>query len=198
MASPMPIDERLKALSRQIVRTRVLYDLWWLYAAKEFRDPFLPAFERYSELFRFLEHGLFIATVVQAAIPFDTAKGTLSLRRAIRDLEGTQDISQNESAALRARLDQIAPAENGIKVLRNSAFAHLTHGLTYNEAFTKAGVRPMDIKSLIDEAMAIICLLLATRDLEPVEPNEFPAQDGLALLEDIVSNEQGEDCQDGG
>lgn len=196
MAALMPIDKRLTSLSRQIVRARVLYDLWWLYAAKEFRDPFRPAFERYGELFQFLEHGLFIAAVVQAAIPFDRSKGTLSLWRAIRDLEGTQDLSQDTSAALKARLHQVAPVEKGIRVLRNNAFAHLTHALTYDEVFTKAGVRPKDIRLLIDEAMAVICILLTSRNLEPVEPNEFPAQDGLSLLEDILGNEQGEGCGD--
>ena len=184
------LDDRLKRLSRQIVRARVLYDLWWLTAAKETRDPYRVAFERYSELFRFLEHGLLIATVVQACIPFDSSKGTLSLRRAIKDVEKIGALGAGEAKVLAARLDTLADAVNSIQTLRHNAFAHLSHGTGYNETFTKAGLRPRDVRSVIDEAMAVINVLLTSRGLDAVEPNLFPAEDGLMLLQDIVRSEE--------
>lgn len=186
MPPPLQIDQRLQRMGRQIVRARALYDLWWLCAGKETREPYGEAFERYSELFKFLEHGLLIAAVVQALIPFDKRSDTLSIRQAIKVVGRSGGLSAAEAVDLSDRLEAVKVAS--MRMVRNNAFAHYSHALNYNEVFTKAGLRPMDIGVAIDEAMAIINVLLASQGLEPVERNEFPAQDGRMLLENIVSD----------
>jgi hypothetical protein len=184
------LDDRLDRLSRQIVRARVLYDLWWLCAAKETRESYRAAFNRYGEFFRFLEHGLLVATVVQASIPFDGSKGTLSLSRAINDLVKEGALSVVDGKALTVRLGKIAESIAAIRTLRHNAFAHLSHSVGYDEAFTKAGLRPMDIRAVIDEAMQVINALLTARGLDTVCRNTFAAEDGLSLLQEITSSDE--------
>lgn len=180
------LDDRLQRLSRQVVRARVLYDLWWLCAAKELREPHKVAFDRYSEFFRFLEHGLLIATLVQASIPFDSSKGTLSLNRAIKEITEAGGLDAAGAKALTLRLETVSAGVTSIQALRHNAFAHLSRAIGYNEAFTKAGLRPMDVRAVIDQAMGVVNALLTARDLDAVEPNSFPAEDGLSLLRDIT------------
>ena len=185
MTSPKSLDDRLNMLSRQIVRARALYDLWWLCVAKEHRESYRPAFERYGDLFRFLDHGLLVATVVQASIPFDRNKQALSLLRLVREVAADGALTRSDREALISRVNTLDDAVQGIRMLRHKAFAHLSHAMTYDEVFSAARVRPMDIRGAIDEALAVINVLRAAKGLEPVDRNEFPQMDGLDLLKDV-------------
>lgn len=187
--SSASIDHRLQNLSRQIVRARAVYDLWWLVAGKPTRKPHADTFDQYGSFFLFLEHALLGAAIVQASVPFDRSKGALSLSRLIRDMTTSGLLSPVVASALDARLAGVSEELARVKLLRDRAVAHLMDRkgpLAFNQAFTEAGLRPVDMKALVDRAMEVVNALLEARGSAAIFPNEFPAQDGLTLLQDLT------------
>ena len=178
-----------RSARRQIVRARAAYDLWWLVAGKPSRDPYKDVFDQYGAFFLFLEHALLGAVIVQACIPFDSNTKALKLSRLISDMKKFKAITEPEASALDARLAGVSDELARVRLLRNKAFAHLEDRmspLALNQTFSEAGVRPVDMKAMIDRAMEVVNVLLEARGIEAVSPNEFPAQDGLTLLQDLT------------
>lgn len=110
--------------------------------------------------------------------------------RLVKDMGAYGQITPTIATQLNERLASVHDQLRRTRLLRNRAFAHLqdrTSPLALNQAFTEAGLQPAHMRDLIETAREVVNALLAASGGQPVVPNEFPAEDGLMILQDLAA-----------
>jgi hypothetical protein len=175
---PLSLPERIHAASTTLIVARASFDIWRLYAGASTRPTFFAGMEEYSEFFWFDEEAHFRVAVVGIYSLFDGRTDTVTLTSLIDAVKALG----NDVASIRSRLELLAHAVKAVKTLRHKLFAHRDHGLGYNEAYQLAKVRPDDLRTLLDESLAILNDLACLLSLPKFAFNEFVAQHTSEML----------------
>jgi AbiU2 len=165
MSIPLPFDERLERAAQLILRSHVFLDLWFYFEGQDTRPVIIDTMRRFNEFFRFTPHAHFVAYVVQMAALFENRSNTINLPSLIKEakegnLISTQVVTEIEPLASRTK-----PLAVKVAILRNNVFAHRNASMSYDEAFEKAAVTPVQLRELTETALQIANKLLLARGM---------------------------------
>lgn len=180
--SKLSIEEQLITAGELVVRSRIFFDIWFLYASRETRPKLLPSMNEYSEFFRYDEHAHFVAFVVHIAALYEKRNDTINLKQLISKSRDLEKIDDKAKEALNTHFDSVGEVVKKIAILRHNLFAHRSHSIEYEEAFSLAKVTPNEMRKLSDTAFKIVNTLLAAAELPDHSINPMPTEDAKALI----------------
>jgi hypothetical protein len=133
----------------------------------------------YGEFFRFTPHAYLVTFVVYMAVVFETRQDTISLVILIREMKATRQLNGQDEAAVSSLLSSAKPIAKKVAILRNTAIAHRTISLSYNDVFKLANVTPGELRDVTDIALKIANRLLLSRGLQDQHFTDMPRQDAV-------------------
>jgi hypothetical protein len=185
VAAPLPINERLETVGELVVRTRIFYDLWWLYENVETRPQILDKMNHYPEFFRYDSHAHFVAFVVHLAGLFETRGDTINLPALQSELTGAGLLDAAAAAKTGAILAEAKPLVPKVMILRSNLFAHRSSSLSYAKAFELADVTANQLGHLCDLSLRLVNCLLIARNLTDRISHTISRAHLKAMLDDI-------------
>lgn len=187
MAKPLPIDQRLEIAGQLVVRTRIFYDIWWLYEGADTRPSIIDTINEYSEFFRFDQHAHFVSFIVHLAGLFENRGDTINLPRLVQEFGASCLVSAETIAEAEKLLSLVDALPPKVAILRNNLFGHRSASLSYADAFEKAAVSPNELRDLTDTALQIANHLLTARELKEQSFHPLPLTDVKATLNALAS-----------
>ncbi|MCU1376714.1 MAG: hypothetical protein JWO68_4000 [Actinomycetia bacterium] len=166
MANPLPINERLSTAGQLVVRTRIFYDVWWLYDGADTRPTIIDAMRGYAEFFRFDPHAHFVSFIVHAAALFESREDTINLPLLVQEVGACDGVPSRTISECEALLSELRPYVPKIIILRSNLFAHRSASLSYEQAFDLAKITPIQLGATCDIALRIINRLLSAKGLQ--------------------------------
>ena len=194
MDAPLTLAERIRSAGFNIGLARASYDIWWVYKGADTRPLYLKGMQTYSQFFRFDEEAHFRAMIVGLCTLFDKRKDTITLASLV---EGAKTAG-SDVAAINAKLAKLDDRVAKIKILRHKLFAHRNHATAYNDVFREAQLRPDDLKSLLDESLAIVNGRADLRVVPRTDLRPGVSEHTKNLLHDIQPHDDGGADEDGG
>lgn len=182
MATRLPVDRRLEIAGQLVVRTRIFYDIWWLYEGADTRPKIIDTMNEYSEFFRFDPHAHFVSLIVHLAGLFENRGDTVNLPRLIQELRSSCSVPVETITKAEDLLSQVGALLPKVAILRSNLFAHRNASLSYADAFKKAAISPNEIRDLTETALRIANCLLIARGLNEQFFHPLPLRDAEAML----------------
>jgi AbiU2 len=180
--NPLPLNQRLDRLAQHIVRARLFLDLWFYFEGRASRRKIIDTMREYNEFFRFTPHAYFVAYVIYMAGVFDKRRDTISLLSLVRDVKVAGQLSGHDTGTIEVRLNEAKPLAEKVIMLRHEAFAHRSKHFSYDDVFTKAAVKPQQLRELTDVALKIANTLLLARGLPDQCFTQLPRQAAEAMM----------------
>jgi AbiU2 len=140
------------------------YEIWWTYKSKDTRPQFIDVMNRYSIFFQTSIHAHFVALLVSLYRLYETRTDTYNIPRFIELLETDTTLSPDVIQSLRSKYELAKPVWIKVNILRNKVFGHRSLARTVEEAFAEAGVKPDELKAMMDVTKSLLNEL--TNELE--------------------------------
>ena len=183
---PEKIDlQKIETLSQLIVRSRVFFDLWWIYAGADTRNQIIGAYRRWSEFFRFDEHAHFVSCVVHVSAIYETRRDTINLGTVVADCRSIVH-SEKERAEIDGKYEDGKRIAAKVTILRNNLFAHRSLKVGFNEAFQKAGLKPEELRQATEFALGAVNVLRSTLGLPHSHFNDFSKAHLKAIMDPLT------------
>jgi hypothetical protein len=179
---PLPLNERLDRIGQHIVRARLFLDLWFYFEERDSRRKIIETMEDYNEFFRFTPHAYLVTYVIYMAGVFDKTRGTISLAHLAREMTAAGHLKEDDAATVETLLVEAKPIIDKVVILRHNAFAHRSAGISYDDVFKVAAVRPDQLRDLTDIALKISNRLLVARGLQDQYFTELPREAAEAMM----------------
>jgi len=132
------------------------FDVWWVYTAKDSRNQYIGAMNKYPTFFRMSIHAHVVAIVIALYRIFETRKDTYNVRRLVALLEENHVIAEPERAKVNQLLREAQPPWRKITIVRSDVFAHRKKGSTVEQSFKKAHLSPNEMRHLIELSKDIV------------------------------------------
>ena len=176
----MHIDRQLEILTQQVVRSRIFYDIWWLYKGSNTRPKIIDAMNDFSEFYRFDEHAHFVSLIIHCVVLWDKGAGNVSILSLARKvLDPKRNGADKE---LYEKVTQLEKSAKGIITLRHEAIAHRSAVFDYDEAFRRARISPNSIRDMTSQALAYVNELRVRRSMPEAFFTELPLVHAKALI----------------
>jgi AbiU2 len=150
-------------MEQEITVLQGCFDAWWLIAGKPTREKYLFALQDYNAFFLFSQHAFFTVVVVAAYKIWDKRdKDVLTIHRLAADAEkisGLWEGADTKLDNLRKKRGDGERVWRKIGILRNEYFAHLNIDRPLLNVFKKAGVKPDEMRSLVEGSKGIVNLI---------------------------------------
>lgn len=140
---------------------------------------------RYSEFFRFDAHAHLTSAISGTYRLYDRRDDVRSLRTLVEAARSAPGVSTAEIEAAVATLEAAEPIAGGLAKLRNKAFGHTDLERTYDQVFEVAQTTPFQLRSLLEDALAIVNRFETVLGEVPTEFHELPLEDLHRLLSDL-------------
>jgi hypothetical protein len=148
MRQTFPLDDRLDRVAQHVIRARLFLDLWFYFEGANTRPQIIETMRDYNEFFRLAPHAYLAAYVIYIAGVFDTRRGTISLAHLVPEVWGAGQLKVQDAADIDALMAKAEPIADKVRTLRHRAFAHKDAHISYNEVFTLAAVKPLQLRSI--------------------------------------------------
>lgn len=174
-----PIDTpsfhaRLRSASITLVVAAASYDIWWTYRGAATRD--LEAMNELPTFFRYDEEAHFRNVIVSLYALYDSHKGTLTIKSLIHELD--EPVARPIWREYRKVQDEVQK----VAYLRHNVIAHRNPNQSYDDLFKEAGLRPDDLKRLIDDSLALLSSMAKARDMPEPALTPYAGSDAAKLL----------------
>ena len=177
----LPFDARLRSASITLTVAAASYDVWWTYRGASTRD--LDAMNELPTFFRYDEEAHFRNVIISLYALYDSHKGTLTIKSLIRELD-----EQTATPIWRA-YSKVQQAVQKVAYLRHNVIAHRNPNQSYDALFKEAGLRPDDLKRLIDDSLALLSSIAKARDLPEPALTPYAGSDAAELLKLLKSKQ---------
>jgi hypothetical protein len=177
---PTNLADKLSRLGQLIMRARSHYEIWWVYKG-ETRPGIIDIMNRYVDFFRFDEHAHFVALIMYLGQIFERRRKVISLPSVV-DQATLEGVDARALDAARKLLDDARPIWQKTVVLRSNLFAHRSASVSYAEAFTKAQLKPDELRDLTQFGLAVVNTLAAAVQIDGFEFVSHSREDMLRLM----------------
>jgi hypothetical protein len=140
---------------------------------------------KFSEFFRFDEHAHRFTFIVHAAALFETKPHTINLCQLAKELRNADRISDASMGELERLFTHANRVINGVRIIRNNAFAHRNSSVTFDAAFKIAKISMDDLRDLMNAALEVVNILLIACDRAPKIFLTRPLEDAKRVLADL-------------
>ena len=172
MTQPLPLDKRIDAASRMAFKARQFWSLFLLTKSQEGHKAHRRVFNDYWEAIRFIQAACRDAALIELHSLFADHRSTVNLPRVIREVEA-MGLQMSEARRLQ---DTVIANLSKIKILRDSALAHRTKLVEFNDVFRKADITYAEVGRTADVAVSIVNELRRARGLDREEVSPLPLE----------------------
>jgi hypothetical protein len=184
--SPAPsVSERIDELRQQALRAALNYEVWWVYRSSDTRPKYVDVMNRYTVLFATAIHAHFVAMLVALYSLYETREDTHSIPQLLETLRTEGKLGEDLIDAFNSRYQQLKPFWVKVSMLRNDAFAHRSSTYAISEVFTRANVKPDELRVLVDGTASLLNEVSRRHDRSAHAFNTGAREAALALLEDL-------------
>lgn len=180
------IGSYIKELRHTTTVAGLNYEVWWVYKGSDTRPKYVDGMNRYSLFFQTSLHAHFVALLVALYRLYETRTDTYNVPGLIRELrdqkvfseevlEGTEKLYKEEAKPLWVK----------VSILRNKAFGHRSNAHTMKEIFDEAGVRPDELRELVEVTKKLMNRITYEWDRSTHAFNLGSRESLINLLEDI-------------
>lgn len=177
----LPFDARLRSASITLIVAAASYDIWWTYWGTATRD--LDAMNELPTFFRYDEEAHFRNIIISLYALYDSHKGTLTIKSLVHQLD------ELTATPIWREYRRVQQAVQKVAYLRHNVIAHRNPNQSYDALFKEAGLRPDDLKRLIDDSLALLSSIAKARDLPEPVLTPFAGSDAAKLLKLLKSKQ---------
>jgi hypothetical protein len=185
--SPLPIGIRVDRAVQLVLRSRIFFDIWFYFEAKQTRLVMLDTMREYNEFFRFMPHAHQVAFIVTIAALFDKRADTISLPHLVREMTRNGQLSRGALIEVNGLLARAKPLEAKVSILRHKAFAHRSAHTSFDDVFKEANITAEQMQELTEIALQLANKLAEACGVSVGYFNDLPREDAgrmmLALLQ---------------
>jgi hypothetical protein len=174
--------QQLKELTDIVITGDCHYSIWWILSNREDRTKYHETLDDSPLFFRASIHAHFLATVVALYVLYETRRDTINLPRIV------SEASETVKAKLSRKLTEAKNLWKKVAILRNECFAHVSSNLSIGAVFKKAGVRPNDLKRLVELSKEIVNDLSYAEDRSSHAFNLDPSSETRNILDQLKKN----------
>lgn len=149
----MTPDKVLEDVRLSVNEAKSHYQIWWALVNLA-RPRFVGAMNRYPEFFGLSVVAHFDAMTTNVAHLFDKRKDSSSLYTYLS--VGGSTLSKETIVELEARVAALAPVAKKVCTLRHKVVAHKDAAKYEEEVFEEAGVKPDEIRDLIEACGVLV------------------------------------------
>jgi hypothetical protein len=148
------MDQSLEQYAKEMRHTANVawfnYEIWWVYKSADTRPEYLSTMNSYPLFFQTSLHAHFVALLVELYRLFETRQDTYNIPDFLKLLSERGAIPSEVGASLQDMYDEAKPLWVKVSILRNKVFGHRSKAHTVSEAFAEAGVKPDDLRELVE------------------------------------------------
>lgn len=172
MGKPLPIRDRVRALSRLAGLADRHHDLWWFFENPQLHGADLRDHVDFAKLERHSHRALCILHLT-AFLSGDEKSTHVS---EVLDEMDRLRLEPEFVEAARKRIAELAPVLKRLVIIRGNAVAHRSRRISHDDAYQKAAVKIDDLKQIVG---AVRIMATALADLFSVEPPDTTASFAL-------------------
>jgi len=179
------IQKYIDDLRHTIMVAGLNYEVWWTYKERESRKKYVDTMNHYTMFFQVSIHAHFVAMLVALYRLYETRRDTVNIPDFIRILEKNACIPQVALNRIRQLYQDAHRLWVKVSILRNEAFGHRSNKYSVSEVFQKAGVKPNELKDLIERTKKLLNKITYELDRSVYAFNLEVADDINRILKDL-------------
>lgn len=177
-----PVSDLIQDIVGQVIELTWCYSIWWVVADKSNRPKYQTVLMAYPNYFK-ATFELYQATFfVVAHRLFDHEKSSVSLRSLVQSMATS---NPTLTAVLEKKLDGSADRLSKVLRVRHNVYGHRSKSISPQTEFARLGIKPNDMKALVQLAQEIIIELA----VELGEPESGALADKFKRCEQDVRDE---------
>ncbi len=145
-------------------------------AVVELARRYVDVLNRYPVFSQTSIHAHFVALLVALYRVYETRRDTINLAQLLRLLRDSGKIDAVKLEEAKRECEDAKQLWVKVAILRNEAFGHQRNDTNIEEVFRKAGVKPLEVKELVDRTQHIVNKLsrALVKDHVRVQPDSDP------------------------
>ena len=145
-------------------------------AVVELARRYVDVLNRYPVFSQTSIHAHFVALLVALYRVYETRRDTINLAQLLRLLRDSGKIDAAKLEEAKRECEDAKQLWVKVAILRNEAFGHQRNDTNIEEVFRKAGVKPLEVKELVDRTQHIVNKLsrALVKDHVRVQPDSDP------------------------
>lgn len=167
------------------------YEIWWVYKSADTRPEYLGTMNAYPLFFQASLHAHFVALLVELYRLFETRHDTYNIPGFLKLLGQQGAVPSEVETGLQEMYEEAKPLWVKVSILRNKAFGHRSKAHTVGEVFAEAGVRPDDLRSLVEVTRRLLNAATQAESRTTHAFNLSARGDTLRMLDHLKARREG-------